>query len=150
MGRDYADDSTANKGGTCERRLDRGANGIGENGWADVYAPAANGPAALLSIGKISRARNLFSEPWRRAFEAPDVFEGLAFADEGGFVPVYEDFGGEAAGVVVGAHDGAVSAGAEEGDVIAGGDFGEGAIFAEEIAGFADGADDVGRNGFTR
>ena len=146
MGRNDTDHPPANEGGSGECGMDRGAVRIGKNRWADVCAAGDDATGALLSVDKVDLRFDLL-KPGGGFFEAPDVFEGLAFADEGGFVAVHEDFGGEGAGVVVGAHDGAVGAGAEEGDVIAGSDFGQGAVFAEEIAGFADGSDDVGGDG---
>ena len=56
---------------------------------------------------------------------------------------VDQDFGGTGAGVVVRGLAHAVGSGVEEDDEVAGFDGGEGAVAGEEVAGLADGADDV-------
>ena len=67
----------------------------------------------------------------------------MALAGEVDFFSVDEDFGEQGAGVVVRGHDEPVGPGTEDGDAVALGERGEGAVLREEVAAFADGADEV-------
>lgn len=77
------------------------------------------------------------------------VAHGFAAPNEFGFGAFDEDFGGAGAGVVVGGEAHAVGSSVEESYEVTGFDCSDSAVAGEEVAGFADGAYDVGGDGFS-
>ena len=80
-------------------------------------------------------------------FVLDDLFHGLPPADDAPCVAINEDFCRQGTGVVGGGHAEAVGAGAHFGEDFAGFDVGNLTVLGLEVAGFADGADDVGGGG---
>ena len=71
------------------------------------------------------------------------VVERLAFADDTCVCSIDEDLGGEWARIVVRCHYESISSSAEQGDGFTGLKIGQLPVLAEEIATFADGANDI-------
>ncbi len=94
-------------------------------------------------LGSLPRAERGGTRHGDFEFVLGEVVEGFAFADEAGCGAFDEDFGGEWVGVVTGGHAHAVGAGGEDGEGFAACDDGEFSVEGEEVAGFAEWADDI-------
>src|SRR5207253_5094694 len=83
-------------------------------------------------------------QPGSDLFAAPDLPDGLAFADDSGALAIDENFGRLRPGIVIRAHNKAVGAGAHQGEIISLAHFGQRPIVTEEVARFAYWPNDVG------